>query len=153
MSKGFFHPVRLHTVCCVGEVYRGRNARDALRAVRRWRKFAAGSEGRAVGQVVEHFIDGVLQRQGEDRERAEDQAVSLVTKKGKARGKVRSLKQQVAYVVRFGGQIQHEGRNRRNAEQAFAMWRNFARAREGAPKPKLIELIADGQTLQSEEVR
>ena len=120
--------------------------------MRRWRKFAAGSEGRAVGQVVEHFIDGVLQRQGEDRERAEGQA-SLVTKKGKARGKVRSLKPQVAYVVRFGGQIQHEGRNRRNAEQAFAMWRNFARAREGAPKPKLIELIADGQTLQSEEVR
>lgn len=63
-ATGFLKSRRLHRVRVgggVGLVYEGHNAREAGRAVERWRKFAAGAVGRAAGQTVSHFIEEVLQ--------------------------------------------------------------------------------------------
>ena len=63
-QTGFLKPRRLHQVSIgggVGLVYEGFNARDARLALVRWKKFAAGTVGRAAGQAVTLTIDGVLQ--------------------------------------------------------------------------------------------
>lgn len=59
-QTGFLKPRRRHciTVEDIGVVHEGFNARAARQAVTRWRKFAAGTVGRAVGKTVRHFIDG-----------------------------------------------------------------------------------------------
>lgn len=60
---GFLHPWRDHIVHVesIGEVYRGRNARDARFAVSRWTKFSQHTIGRASGKKVTHTINGELQ--------------------------------------------------------------------------------------------
>jgi hypothetical protein len=153
MSKPFLHTVWAHTVSCgsVGTVYRGPNARDAQRAVVRWRKFAAGTEGRAAGQVVEHFIDGVLQPEGEYSRT--DASRARMSAKASARGATGFRRPKVVYVVISGGKVRHEGTTRREAERAFTMWHNFARSREGSPQPTTIELTADGKIIKAEDIR
>ena len=58
-ATGFLHPARLHVVRAGGRVvFTGMNAREAGRAVRRWRKFASEGEGWAAGREITHHIDG-----------------------------------------------------------------------------------------------
>lgn len=61
--KGFLHPQCEHVVSVesIGEVYRGRNARDAKFAVHRWTKFSQHPLGRASGKEIAHTIDGEIQ--------------------------------------------------------------------------------------------
>lgn len=60
---GFLHAQLTHIVSVdtIGEVYRGRNKREAQFAVKRWTKFSNHTIGRASGKRVTHSIDGKLQ--------------------------------------------------------------------------------------------
>lgn len=51
---GFLHPIVNYAVAVetIGVVHEGRNRRDAERAEKRWRKYAAAPIGRAAGKTV-----------------------------------------------------------------------------------------------------
>jgi len=52
-----------------------------------------------------------------------------------------------------GKRIRHTGTSKREAERAYAMWRRYARSREGTPQPTTITLTADNQPIKTETIR